>query len=568
MSGTPGPPADDGGPGERHRGDLDAALRAWRRDLGEEHVITAPATLERYARSTISRPMRAAAVLMPANQAEVVAAVKTAAQHGVLLYPISRGKNWGYGDASPVTADNVILDLRRMNRIREVDPDLAYAVIEPGVTQGQLSEHLRSNDIALWPDCTGAGPDTSIVGNVLDRGFGHTPYGNRAQFISGLEIVLADGRTLRTGFGHYDKARSSHLFPYGIGPSLDGLFVQSSLGIVTAMGVWLMPKPESYSLFICSLERDDDIAAFVDDLRPLRLDGTLRSVIHMGNDLRVISGGMSYPRDHFPAGGPLPEEFRQALRKSGGIGAWMIAGGLYGAKGVVAAGRREVRRRLAGPRRTLLFFDQRKLDRLERLSRPLSGVRRVAALRSKMVSLQSLYDMNRGIPSYRFLAGAYWRHPEGLPKDFSKADPAEDGCGLLWFPPVLPFTGEAVKEVLALAEPIFARYGFDFFVTFSSVTERSLGAVMTIAYDLQDEGEAAAAHDCAKALCETMIDAGFPPYRVSPLFLPYLARGSEAYWDVIAEIKQAMDPRGILSPGRYQPVSLGSPVPGEEGSKI
>src|SRR3546814_4990540 len=78
--------------------------------------------------------------------------------------------------------------------------------------------------------------------NILDRGFGHTPYGNRAQYISGLEIVLADGRVLRTGFGHFDMARSSHLFPYGIGPALDGLFVRSSLGIVNAIGIWLDRK--------------------------------------------------------------------------------------------------------------------------------------------------------------------------------------------------------------------------------------------------------------------------------------------------------------------------------------
>lgn len=553
MSDASGPPTDGGQPGERAPGDLDAALRAWRRDLGEEHVITTPAVLERYARSTIARPVRAVAVVMPASQAEVVATVRTAAEHRVPLYPISRGKSWGYGDACPVTEGNAILDLSRMNRIRTVDPDLAYAVIEPGVTQGQLSEHLRSQGIALWPDCTGAGPDTSIVGNVLDRGFGHTPYGNRAQFVSGLEVVLADGRVLRTGFGHYEKARSSHLFPYGIGPSLDGLFVQSNLGIVTAMGIWLMRAPEAYSLFICSLERDEDIFGFVEDLRPLRLDGTLRSVIHMGNDLRVISGGMAFPRDRFPQAKALPKEYRQTLRRSGGIGAWMVAGGLYGSKGMVAAGRREVRRRLSGPHRTLHFFDERKLDTLERLTRPLSSLRRVAALRSKLASVRAVYDMNRGIPSQRFLAGAYWRHRQGLPADFSRADPAEDGCGLLWFPPVLPFTGEAVREFLALAEPFFARYGFDFFVTLSSVTERSLGAVMTIAYDQQDEAETAAARDCAAALCEAMMDAGFPPYRVSPAFLPCLARGSETFWDVVADMKRLMDPEGILSPGRYRP---------------
>jgi len=517
--------------------------------------VTDAAKLERYARSTICRPVEAVAVLRPANADEVVAAVKTAARYRIPLYPISRGKSWGYGDACPVTEGNVIVDLGRMNRIREVNATLAYAVIEPGVTQGQLSEHLRSRGIALWPDCTGAGPDTSIVGNVLDRGFGHTPYGNRAQFISGMEIVLADGRTLRTGFGHFEKARSSQLFPYGIGPALDGLFVQSSLGIVTALGIWLMPAPEAYSLFICSLKNDEDIASFVEDLRPLRLDGTLRSVIHMGNDLRAISGGMAYPRDQFSNGGALPEDYRRSLRESGGLGAWMIAGGLYGSKSLVAASRREVRRRLARAGRTLQFFDQRKLDALERMSRPLAGVRRVAALRGKLSSLKSLYEMNRGIPSHRFLAGAYWRHRQGLPADLSNADPALDFCGLLWFPPVLPFTGAAVEEFLALARPIFARHGFDFFVTLSSVTERSLGAVMTIAYDQEDAREVAAAQDCANALCESMMDAGFPPYRISPHFLPYLARGSDTYWDVVAEIKQALDPDQIMSPGRYQPLS-------------
>src|SRR3546814_14984584 len=107
-----------------------------------------------------------------------------------------------------------------MNRIREVDPALAYAVIEPGVTQGQLSEHLRAQGIALWPDCTGAGPDTSIVGNILDRGFGHTPYGNRAPYLSGLEHVLADRRVLHTGLRHLDIARRRHLLPYCLRPAL------------------------------------------------------------------------------------------------------------------------------------------------------------------------------------------------------------------------------------------------------------------------------------------------------------------------------------------------------------
>ncbi len=129
-------------------------------------------------------------------------------------------------------------------------------------------------------------------------------------------MVLADGRLLKTGFGSFETPRVTHLYPYGVGRSLDGLCTQSGLGIVTRMGIWLMPAPEAYSLFVCSLERDEEIAAFVEDLRPLRLDGTVRSVVHMGNDLRVISSGMSYPRQH------LEQTFQEAarvLKPSGGL---------------------------------------------------------------------------------------------------------------------------------------------------------------------------------------------------------------------------------------------------------
>src|SRR3546814_17651633 len=52
-----------------------------------------------------------------------------------------------------------------------------------------------------------------------------------------------------------------------------------------------------------------------------------------------------------------------------------------------------------------------------------------------------------------------------------------------------------------------------------------------------------------------MMLAGLPPYRVSPPFLPYLAQGSETYWDVVAGMKRLLDPDDILSPGRYRPTA-------------
>jgi len=77
--------------------------------------------------------------------------------------PNIRGKNWGYGDACAPSNGQVIVDLRHMNRINIVDEKLAYAVIEPGVTQGQLFQFLQDNHPGLWMDATGAGPSASLV---------------------------------------------------------------------------------------------------------------------------------------------------------------------------------------------------------------------------------------------------------------------------------------------------------------------------------------------------------------------------------------------------------------------
>lgn len=537
-----------------------AALDAWRRDLGADQVLSDPATLDRYARSTVSQPVRALAVLRPSSSSEVIAAVKTAALHQIPLYPISRGRNWGYGDACPASQANVILDLGRMNRILEVDADLAYAVIEPGVTQGQLFNHLRDNRIPLWPDCTGAGPETSIVGNILDRGFGHTPYGNRAQAVCGMEVVLADGRVLRTGFGHYADARATSLYPYGVGPALDGLFTQSNMGIVTRLGLWLMPEPEAYEVFLCILDSDEDLGRFIEQLRTLRLEGTLRSVMHIGNDLRVLSGGMTFPRTMLREDeSRLPPDLRATLRRQAGIGAWTAIGALYGSRDLVAAGRRRIKRVLAGRGRRMHFFNDRRLRLADLAARIAAPFGLFATQRRLLPAARSLYDMNRGKPSKRFLAGAYWRHRSGMPTDIEQVDPAADGCGLLWLSPVLPATAQAVKEFLGITEPIFAHHGFDFFVTFSSVTERALGAVMTVAYDQEDPAETKAALACYDACLAATMSAGFPSYRVGPHATAHLAKDSSGYWETVEILRQALDPADLIAPGRYDPFFGPSP---------
>jgi 4-cresol dehydrogenase (hydroxylating) len=532
----------------------EAALDAMAGVVGAAHVLQDEATRERYARSTAARPRRPLALVRPGTAAEVAQLVKIAASARLAVYPISTGKNWGYGDACAVGAGQVILDLSRMNRIIHVDPELAYAVIEPGVTQRQLSDHLHQHGYRLWADCTGAGPDTSYIGNIMERGFGHSPYGNRLQHVAGMQVVLAGGELLETGFGHYAQSRTTHLFPYGVGPFLDGLFTQSNMGIVTRLGIWLMPQAECVNHFLCSVPEHADIGPVVDALRPLRLDGTLRSILHIGNDLRVLSGAGVFPRARVPKGARLPGELRAEMRAQGGVGAWSVSGALYGTHAQVAAARAALRRALRATKARPVFISERSLRAGALAARLLGNTKAGQRLRGKVALGESLFAMNRGVPDGRFLAGAYWRRRDGLPAGFpAKADPARDGCGLLWVSPVLPLRGADMLAVHALAQASFDRYGFDLFATFSMINERTLGGVLTIAYDKEDPDEVARARACHDEVFERMFEAGYIPYRVGNHAMGRLDPAGDAYWRTVGAIKAALDPAGILAPGRYQP---------------
>ncbi|WP_426161579.1 FAD-binding oxidoreductase [Pseudoduganella sp. R-34] len=532
---------------------LQPALQAWRLLLGPARVLASPSELAPYTASTSGQPVAPLAVLRPLSHGEVVAVVRSAGEFGVPLYPLSTGRNWGYGDANPSGEGQVIVDLGGMNRILEIDPDLAYAVIEPGVTQAQLAGQLAELQLPLWMDCTGAGPDTSLVGNILERGFGHTPYGNRMLHVAGMRIVLASGDTLETGFAHFAHASAAHLYPYGVGPWLDGLFTQSNFGIITSLGFWLMPQTEVVSHLVASVPGFEGIAAVVDALRPLRLDGTLPSVVHIGNDLRVLSGGMVFPASLAPQGPPLPLPLRAGLCRQAGIGAWTVSAALYGRPAQVADARRALQAAI-GRLATLRFIDDRTLA-LGSIAARLMGKGRLGSRLSAQVDLgRSLLNMNRGIPDGRFLAGAYWRRRGGLPQGFPLgANPARDGCGMMWLAPVLPMRGTDLLHVHSLVEPLFASHGFDLFETFSMINERALGGVLTICFDQEDAAEAARARQCYDASFARLMGAGYIPYRVGPQSVGALDSGHDTYWDTVARIKSALDPQHIIAPGRYQP---------------
>lgn len=534
---------------------LELALAEWAGSLSPEHVLTADDVLDRYARTSSASSRRPAAVLKPGSTDDVAAIVKIARRHRVPLYPISTGLNWGYGDACAVFPGQVIVDLGRLNRIVSIDRELGYAVIEPGVTQAQLADALARENVRFWIDCTGASPHSSLIGNVLERGFGHSPYGNRLLTISGLEVVLGTGDVVETGFGHFPAAKATHVFPYGVGPYVDGLFTQSNYGIVTRAGLWLLPKPEAFRPFLCFFAEDADFLRCIEPLRELRMQRVLQSVVHVANDLRAISGERSFPRDLVPEGARLPEGVRLGLRQVYGVGAWTLTGALYGPVAQVRLQGRLLRRALSGARARVVVLSEGKLTWAERLAPAIERTRLIPGLSPKLRAARSLAGLLSGQPTSAFLRGSYWRRREGIPSDAAAAgDPAADGCGVLWLTAVLPFRASDVKGLNAALEEVFAHYGFDCLATLSMVSERALVAVVTIAFDASDPGEASRAKECYRAGLQRALELGYPPYRVGIEGMDLLGRdASDGFWKAMAALKQTLDPDGIIAPGRYQP---------------
>lgn len=534
-------------------GGVPEALRAWVEAIGSEFVQADDAVRDRYARSTASAGARPLAVLYPASTEEVQQIVRIASRFGIAVYPISRGKNWGYGDACAPRDGQVIVDLTRMNRILEVNTRLAYAVIEAGVTQGQLSDYLRDHKTGLWADSTGAGREASLVGNTLDRGFGHTRYGDHFLTTCGMEIVLADGRVLNTGFGHYSNAKAARAYRYGVGPFLDGLFAQSNFGIVTRIGLWLMPEPEAFCTFYFSAANDSDLPDVIDRLASLRMQGLLQSAIHIGNDLRLLSARGRYPWERAGGKTPLPRDLRAALRREHGIGAWNAGSAIYGTRETVAATRKAVRRVLAPyhPK----FITDRMLGAAQCVRRMLGWFGLGRKLGEMLAIGKPIYELLKGIPTDEAIRGTGWRVRGPEPKE--PMDPLDCHAGLIWVSPVVPATGEAAKELMAVIEPIYERHGFEALVTFTMITERAMCCVTNLAFDKREADESARAAACYNELMDTLMAAGYVPYRTGSMGFGKLTRNSSVFWDVAVQLKQTLDPQGIISPGRYVPETPG-----------
>jgi 4-cresol dehydrogenase (hydroxylating) len=396
-------------------------------------------------------------------------------------------------------------------------------------------------------DSTGASPEASVIGNTVERGFGHTPYGDHFANVCSFEVVLPTGECIETGYSHARGVAAAPAYRWGVGPSLDGLFSQSNFGIITRMTVWLMPAPEYFQAFFFSCRSHDDLGPLVEAMRPLRLRGVLGSAVHIGNDYKVISGLQQFPWERTGGRTPLDPATLAQLAKEKNFGAWNGSGGLSGTRAQVAEARRLLRKALAGKVSRLTFLDDRLLGLAERFSKPVKVLTRWD-LGEVIGLVRPVFNLLKGIPTDQPLRSTYWRKRMPIP---DQMNPDRDRCGLIWCAPVGPLSAEHVLEVTRLATEILLRWNFEPMLSVTLITGRAFMCVVSIAYDRDIPGEDERAMACYNEVANRML----PRYEFYRLGVHSMRdfRAAPATVDVLSRIKDVLDPAHLLAPGRYQP---------------
>ncbi len=509
--------------------DFSEALRQFEEVVGKEWVLTSPEDMDTY-RDAYSPfwheeedPVPSAA-LAPNSLEQVQKVLRIANTYQVPLWTISTGKNLGYGGSAPLLSGSVVLDLKRMNRILEVNEKNHYALVEPGVSYFDLYRYIQERGLKVMIDAPDPGWG-SLVGNGSDRGGGHTPMRDHFAAHCGMEIVLANGEVVRTGMGALPNSKTWQQYKYGFGPCVDGIFSQSNYGVITKMGFWLYPQPEVHMVGTVSVPRHDDLIPLVEHISYLMDSGIVDGQTQFSSALFGANGeDPALSALSAKPGGPTTADLDRYVQEKG-LSYWSVDLPFYGPAKVVAA------------------------------------------------QWEYTQDRISSIPGARFQAGKLYHFPLdqkeladtpnpvllGVPNlaIFSIGGPRSNGH--LWFSPIIPMTGEAVFEAQKVFADAYRELGLPvvpggqtFFGPGSPYPRCFLILFgFPIEHDIEKNRKSRANF---KRLVQVAAEHGWGEYRTHTAFMQTVSDvysyNNYALRRLQETLKDAVDPKGILSPGK------------------
>jgi 4-cresol dehydrogenase (hydroxylating) flavoprotein subunit len=500
------------------------AIQAWQEKIGTAKVKTLKEERERYTQNiTEYQAELPVAILMPENKSDLTSIVAIANQFHVPIYVVSTGKNWGIGSKIPVVSGCALLILSKMKKIIEVNEKFRYAIIEPGVTQKELSDYLLANTNLMLP-VTGSSGDTSVVGNVLERG--GVFFNHRYNLLTGLEVLLGSGESLRTGFWHYfddcEVRKPTFFYPPGVGPDINGLFTQSNLGIVTAMVIRLIPR--KFGTIVYAKFKEDNLVALADTFVELKEDNLVHNwmMTLKNNDPRASSEN-----------------------KLNDTHNWSMVFSFSGTGEIEELYKKEVEMRISKFCCELTF---------------LKGTVEHPSVNPYLVEnsdsnpyFSILQKMYHGIPS----SDSFEKMAQSLNIPFDNSDFDIDFYkkipGFTTVRPVMPLEGNVIKQVNDLVGRVSEDFQVTPFYEFITLQEMAIQGLFRVSFDRDKEEEKLNAHQWSEKINEELEKIGIYPYRLSITEMNHFitSQQHDSYWKTIAAIKKQLDPNNIISPGKY-----------------
>lgn len=294
------------------------------------------------------------------------------------------------------------------------------------------------------------------------------------------------------------------------------MFSQGNYGVVVKIGIWLMPNPGGYQPYLYTFDRDEDLPLIVECIRKLRLGMVIMnvpSIRHILLDAAVLGTKKAYK----DVDRPLTEEELVEIQKQLGLGRWNFYGALYGPE-VVRNAQWEVIKATFGQIEGSRYHWPEQ-------GKPSPGVLDVRAK-----TLQ-------GIPTFDELKWVDWI-PNGAH---------------LFFSPVAEITGDAANLQYSITKKRVIEAGFDFIGTFT-VGMREMHHIVCLVFDRKSEEQRNRMHILIRTLIDDCAAHGWGEYRTHLALMDHIADtycfNNGSMMKLSETIKDAVDPNGILAPGK------------------
>jgi len=261
----------------------DAVAPELRALLGETFVLTEPEQLRVYDCDGLTGwRAQPSIVTLPGSTGEVQAVVRLCHRRGIPF--VARGAGTGLSGGALPVADGIVVSLARLNRILEIDLDAQRVVVEPGVTNLDVTRAVEADGWFYAPDPSSQQVCT-IGGNVAENSGGAhcLKNGFTVNHVTGLTVVLPDGELVELGGKTLDSD----------GYDILGAFVGSegTLGIATRITLRIVRAPESVVTLLAAFHSTDEAGAAVSAVIGA---GIVPAAIEMMDELTIAAAEAAF----------------------------------------------------------------------------------------------------------------------------------------------------------------------------------------------------------------------------------------------------------------------------------